>query len=249
MLVSARPLKRHPYARTVLACLCLLAGPGALDVMSSGPAAHAAPALATPTPPAGLSGRRFASRDVVSGRLVRETAASIVIQGFAGNETLARSAAMRFFVATPATLSVVTVGARVTIRLATAQTSRPVISVAPAGSLFGVVQPFRAGFRAPTGTPTRTFTRPPAGRLPSLIAGIVTGTHGSAVTVRTVQGKTQTVTLHLPLVYRFAPAAEHVIATGTLVGATTTAFGSQRVAVDLVTASAPNVSAFLTTAP
>lgn len=248
MPASEHCFRHFAVIGAAFAFLSLLVSPVATPGAGGG-VAHAAPAVPLPTPAAGYPGRRFASRDVVSGRLVRETASSIVIQGFAGNETLSRSAALRFFVATPATLSEVTVGARITIRLATAQTSRPVISVAPAGSLFGVVQPFRAGFRAPTGTPTRTFTRPPAGRLPTLVAGIVTSTHGSAVTVRTVQGKIQTLDLRSPLVYRFVRAPEHAIASGTLVGATTAAFGSQRVAVDLVTASAANVSAFLTAAP
>ena len=206
------------------------------------------------TPP--VTGRgtgRFGNRDVVIGRLVSISKQDVSIQGFAGKQSIASASTIRFYQAGTTSQKSLAAGEKVTVRLSPSKATGPATSVtiAPSGNFYGTVQAVRAGgTRRPTGTPPPGGFKRGTGGFPMILAGTVTGVHGSTLTLKTAQGKTQSVSLNGSTeVYEFSSVASSKLSAGSTVAVTTATVSGHQVAVAVVGSAVANTSASLSTTP
>jgi len=238
------------------------------SIMSSGTFSSqpASVAVAKPSPtPAPRFAGRFGARDVVSGKVISLSATSIVVQGFAGKVTLPLSPLANFYQVVRDSAKALLTGQMVTVVVAGTSTSAASVAIAPPGNLYGTVQSFSfTGGARPTGTPGRTpparGTPPVRGTPPagftggrftrSILAGTVTALTASKLTLKTVQGKTQSATLtSATAVYGFAQVAASAIKTGSTVSVTTSTSNGKQTAIAVTTSSLPNTTGWLTANP
>jgi hypothetical protein len=172
------------------------------------------------------------------------------LQSFSGIQSIERTAGTRFYVAGKSSTSALHAGVKVTVRSTGIPTATLVITIAPAGNLYGFVQTFRYAPGAaprPAGTPNRGNFNPANRRFVAPIEGTVTSVQGSKLTIKTTQGKTATYTTSSSTeVYAFSQVSSSAIQAGTEVGVTTATVNGHKVAVAVASTSVANATVFLT---
>ena len=212
-------------------------------------AAQPAPA-ATPAPPRGFGGPGRGNADVMSGRLAGITAQAVQLQSFSGIQSIARTSSTRFYMAAKSSTSALHAGVNVTVRSIGSPTASLVITIAPAGNLYGFVQTFRnaaGNTPRPAGTPRRGNFNPANRRFVAPVVGTVKSLQGSKLTVKTAQGKTATFTTSSSTeIFAFSQVASSAIHAGVQVGVTTATVSGHKVAIAVASTSIANATVFLT---
>jgi hypothetical protein len=146
-------------------------------------------------------------------------------------------------------------GRNITIRTGSSSAIAASVTLAPAGQLFGQVQPFTARGARPSGTPRpRTApgprTVPPSGPFARPITGQVVSLKGTSLTIKASTGQVETGSVNSQTkVYLFRAVAAGAIKVGSQVSVATTITSGHAVAIGLAISSIPNTTVGLFTSP